>query len=226
VNAPVCTLCNPPQIALTFDDGPSDYTEQLLELLRSHHDTKATFFLVGQNVDSRSEIVRKIHAAGHAIGNHSYSHPDLGSLANEAEVKNELVKCEEAIKAALGGTAAPIRIFRAPRGDARGHVLSVADSLGLRTINWSAEAGDWREDPDSPGRPKSARGIVDELSGQIDSRKQGEIILLHDGHPPRETCWGGSRINRSEAIKATDELLKMYLGKRGFVTLSTEVQMT
>jgi peptidoglycan-N-acetylglucosamine deacetylase len=135
-------LSDPQKIALTFDDGPSEYTEPLLEVLRSHDDTKATFFLLGQNVELQSPIVRKIHAAGHAIGNHSYSHRNLSCL-NAEEVKHDLVKCDDAVKLALGGAVMPISIFRAPYGNTGGHILSVANSLGLRAINWSTDAGDW-----------------------------------------------------------------------------------
>jgi peptidoglycan/xylan/chitin deacetylase (PgdA/CDA1 family) len=221
--APIYTALSEPQkIALTFDDGPSEYTEPLLEVLRSHDDTKATFFLLGQNVELQGPIVRKIHAAGHAIGNHSYSHRNLSCL-NAEEVKHELVKCDDAVKLALGGTVMPISIFRAPYGNTGGHILSVANSLGLRAINWSADAGDWLKE--SQSRPKCAESIVNELSRRIDSGQQGEIVLLHDGYPPDEISEGPARTDRSEVVKATEQLLGKYLGKRQFVHLGPDVQM-
>jgi peptidoglycan/xylan/chitin deacetylase (PgdA/CDA1 family) len=112
---PIYTLSDPQKIALTFDDGPSEYTEPLLEVLRAHDGTKATFFLLGQNVELQTAIVRKIHAAGHAIGNHSYSHKNLCCL-DAAEVTQELVNCDDAVKLALGTASLSISIFRAPYG--------------------------------------------------------------------------------------------------------------
>jgi len=215
------TLSDPQKIALTFDDGPSEYTEPLLEVLQAHGDAKATFFLLGYKVELQGAIVRKIHAAGHTIGNHSYSHKNLSYL-DAAEVTQELIKCNDAIKLSLGTTAMSIGILRAPYGDEREHVLGVASSLGLRTINWSAEAGDWLGD--SQSGPKSAQSIVNQLSSDIDSRQQGEIVLLHDGYPPHESKnpW---RADRSEVVKTTERLLDKYLGKRQFVRLGSDVQM-
>jgi chitooligosaccharide deacetylase len=224
-HGPIYTLSDPQKIALTFDDGPSEYTEPLLEVLGAHDETKATFFLLGQNVELQGPIVRKIHAAGHAIGNHSYSHKNLQLCPDAAEVTKELVKCDDAIKLALGRTVMSIGIFRAPGGDEGGHVLSVARSLGLRTINWSAQAGDWKGDSHTQDRPKSAESIFNELSALIDSRQQGEIVLLHDGYPPYETSMGQSRTDRSEVVKATERLLCKYSGKRQFVRLGPDVQM-
>jgi peptidoglycan/xylan/chitin deacetylase (PgdA/CDA1 family) len=217
-----CALSDPQKIALTFDDGPSEYTESLLDVLRAHNDTKVTFFLLGQNVELQPAMVRKIHAAGHAIGNHSYSHKGL-HLLDAVDVTRELVECNDAIKRALHTTVMPLGIFRAPYGNADGHVLSVASSLGLRTIHWSAGSNDHLSD--SPGRPKSADNIVNDLSAEINSRQQGEIILLHDGYPPHEISLGPSRTDRSEAVKATERLLGRYLGKRQFVHLGPDVQM-
>jgi peptidoglycan/xylan/chitin deacetylase (PgdA/CDA1 family) len=222
---PIYTLSDPQKIALTFDDGPSEYTEPLLEVLRAHNDTKATFFLLGQNVELQGPIVRKIHAAGHAIGNHSYSHKNLESCLDAAEVTQDLVECDNAVKLALSRTVISIGIFRAPGGYEGGHVLNVANSLDMRTFNWSAQVGDWQGDWGNQSRPKSAESIVNELSALIDSRQQGEIVLLHDGYPPHESSRGISRTDRSEVVKATERLLDKYLGKRQFVHLGPDVQM-
>ncbi len=222
VHAPIYTALNDPQkIALTFDDGPSEYTELLLEVLRSHDDTKVTFFLLGQNIELQHAIVRKIHAAGHAIGNHSYSHKNLSCL-NAADVTQEIVKCDNAIKLALGTTDMSIGVLRAPYGDERGHVLGVASSLGLTTIHWSANPCDYLED--SPGRPKRAESMVKEVSELIDSNQHGEIVLFHDGYPPHESKNSG-RTDRSETVRATERLLEKYLGKRQFVPLGQNIQM-
>jgi peptidoglycan/xylan/chitin deacetylase (PgdA/CDA1 family) len=220
---PIRTLGDPQKIALTFDDGPSEYTEPLLEVLRAHGDAKATFFLLGHNVELQGAIVRKIHAAGHSIGNHSYSHKKDLCCLDATEVMQELVKCDDAVRLALGGTVMSISAFRAPYGNTGGHILSVANSLGLKTFNWSAVAYDWLGDSDS--RPKCAESIVNELSTCIDLSQQGEIVLLHDGYPLHEISLGPSRTDRSEVVKATGRLLDKYLGKRQFVHLGSDIQM-
>src|SRR5215471_12595764 len=87
---------DPGQMALTFDDGPNDpHTLQLLDLL-DKHGAKATFFLIGKYVRQRPEIVRAIQQAGHAIGNHTYNHPNL-IFASAARVRQELEDCRKAL---------------------------------------------------------------------------------------------------------------------------------
>ena len=90
-----------PYIAMTFDDGPNEkLTPRLLNLLAAHH-IKATFFVIGQNVVEHPEIVQRAAREGHEIGNHSWSHPNLGKMSDEG-VRRELQKTEDAIKSATG----------------------------------------------------------------------------------------------------------------------------
>src|SRR5215831_9886884 len=91
------------QLALTYDDGPNDpHTLRLLEVL-AKHDARATFFLIGQFVEQRPDIVREISQAGHAIGNHTFTHPRL-IFTSFAETKNQLQRCQDAIADATGET--------------------------------------------------------------------------------------------------------------------------
>ncbi len=91
------------RIALTFDDGPcSGYTEQILDILRSH-DVKATFFVCGQNVERCPEILRRVQAEGHTIGNHSYSHP-FPFFRSRAFFAREIDLTQEAIEKVTGRT--------------------------------------------------------------------------------------------------------------------------
>src|SRR6266481_3602788 len=130
---------DPQQIALTYDDGPNDpHTLHLLDVLAEHH-AKATFFLIGKYVRRRPDIARAIQAAGHAIGNHTYSHPNLIFLSASA-VRQELEDCNKALEDALG--ASPV-LFRPPFGGRRPAVLKTARSLGLAPIMWSVTAYDW-----------------------------------------------------------------------------------
>src|SRR3954451_6132497 len=85
-------LADPKQLALTYDDGPNDpHTLNLLDVL-AKHDVKATFFLIGKYVSAKPEIARRIAAAGHAIGNHTYTHPNL-FFCSAARIRKELSDC-------------------------------------------------------------------------------------------------------------------------------------
>src|SRR5262252_11184416 len=160
---------DPAQIALTFDDGPNDpHTLHLLDVL-ARHQAKATFFLIGQYVRRRPEIARAVQAAGHAIGNHTYSHPNLIFLS-AAQLRRELEDCRKALEDAIG---APAPLFRPPFGGRRPNVLRTARAMGLEPVMWSVTGFDWNAN--------SAESIVNKVVTQVDRRQQGEIVLLHDG---------------------------------------------
>src|SRR5207302_11052238 len=90
-----------PNIAMTFDDGPSaKLTPKLLDLLAAHH-IKATFFLIGQNVAENPEIVAREAREGHEVANHSWSHPNLGKMSDDG-VRGQLRKTDDAIRSAVG----------------------------------------------------------------------------------------------------------------------------
>jgi peptidoglycan/xylan/chitin deacetylase (PgdA/CDA1 family) len=227
----VCCLRDPNQIALTFDDGPNSdqsYTEQVLKILKDHDDTKATFFLIGEYVESRTEIVRKICAAGHAIGNHSYSHPNLESYTDPKQIQDQLEKCRNAIDRALHGIGRSGSLFRAPYGRMGGSVLEIAYRMGFKTIFWSADSKDYERDSGDRNKPMSAGDIVKTVSAAIDLKVRGEIVLLHDGCTAEEAVREETRKwrpNRDETVKATETLLRMYVGKRRFVALDSEVDI-
>jgi peptidoglycan/xylan/chitin deacetylase (PgdA/CDA1 family) len=194
---------DPGQIGLTFDDGPNDpHTQRLLDLL-AQHQAKATFFLIGKYVRQRPEIVRAIHAAGHAIGNHTYHHPNL-IFVSAARLRQELEDCRKALEDAIG---APAPLFRPPFGGRRPNVMRTARSLGLETVMWSVTGYDWSA--------KSAEEIVGKVTRQIDSRQrpQSEIVLLHDGSHL------GFGADRSRTVEATKVLLEKYSAGKRFVAV-------
>src|SRR6202140_1570578 len=159
------------QIALTYDDGPNDpHTLRLLDVL-AKHEAKATFFLIGKYVRQRPEIARAILAAGHQIGNHTYSHPNL-IFVSASRLRQELADCRKALEDALG---VPTSLFRPPFGGRRPVVLRTARAMGLQPIMWSVTAYDWSA--------KSPEAVVAKVTAQVDSRRkqQAEIVLLHDG---------------------------------------------
>ena len=115
------------QIALTYDDGPNDpHTLRLLEVLAKHN-VHATFFLIGRYVQQRPDIVREIVQAGHVVGNHTFTHPLL-IFMSEAEIRQELTQCRDALQDAIGE---PSNLFRPPFGGRRPAVLRIARELGL-----------------------------------------------------------------------------------------------
>ncbi len=194
---------DPGQMALTYDDGPNDpHTLRLLDVL-ARHEAKATFFLIGQYVRQRPEIARAIQGAGHEIGNHTYSHPNL-IFVSPAKLRQELQDCRKALEDAIG---IPAPLFRPPFGGRRPDVLKTVRSLGLLPVMWSVTAFDWSA--------KSPEEIVDKVARQVDGRrrKQGEIVLLHDGG---HLAFG---VDRSHTVAATSVLLEKYATKR-FVTVS------
>ncbi|MGC2743893.1 MAG: polysaccharide deacetylase family protein [Candidatus Angelobacter sp.] len=194
---------DPSEMALTFDDGPNDpHTMRLLDVLAKHN-ARATFFLIGRYVRQRPDIARAILAAGHEIGNHTDSHPNL-VLVSAGRLRQELSDCGKALEDALGEK---IALFRPPFGGRRPNVLRTARGMGLRPVMWSVSGHDWSA--------KSAAAIAEKVTRQVDACKkpQGEIVLLHDGG---HLAFG---IDRGFTVEAVRKLLEHYADKR-FVTVS------
>ena len=187
-----------PEIALTFDDGPNpDYTPQVLATLEQYH-VKATFFCVGRLIAQYPDLVKAEYADGHVIGNHSWSHPNLGLLSSN-EVATQLRQTSDIIQQTLG---VPPTFFRPPYGVFNTTVLTQANLMGLTTIIWNDEARDWL----MPG--------IDVISSRIlGLASNGAIILLHDG--------GG---NRYQTVKALPTIITTLRAKGyNFVTLQQMV---
>lgn len=171
--APVISQVSTSQkvVALTFDDGPlGESTAEILGILREKN-AKATFFVVGEQVEKYPKLVEQEIAEGHEVGNHSYSHPELTKL-RKGKIKEELDKTEKAIlKVAPKPT-----LFRPPGGFYNDTILQLNRDNEYITILWSIDPFDWR----SP----SVGEIVDTILKDI---KPGSIILLHDGKYPSAT---------------------------------------
>lgn len=186
---------DPAQFALTFDDGPNDpWTPRLLDLL-AQNTVHAAFFVIGNFVRQRPDLVRAIHAAGHLIGNHTVSHPWL-TLQSPRRVREELAGCNAAIEDALGER---VCFFRPPHGARRPDVLGAARELGLKPVLWNAMGFDWR--------PISAEQIAGHLDRGIARNRQrgrGSNLLLHDGG---HAAMGA---DRSRSVEATRLILERY----------------
>ncbi|NEB05087.1 polysaccharide deacetylase family protein [Streptomyces sp. SID13726] len=152
-------------VALTFDDGPSAaYTGTLLTYLAQYH-ARATFFTVGQNVAAHPELVRAEARAGHEVGNHSWSHPDLTKLGAE-QVAYQLNRTSAAIKAATG--TAPT-LFRPPYGAINS---TVRQATRLSPVLWTLDTEDWKY----PNAAKVAASVVSKV-------ERDDVVLMHDIHP-------------------------------------------
>ncbi|MBK9167503.1 MAG: polysaccharide deacetylase family protein [Bryobacterales bacterium] len=182
-------------VALTFDDGPSESTPDLLEIL-DRYGARATFFICGRNAERLPAVVREAAAAGHEIANHTYSHPLL-CFRTERFLFTELRRTQD-IAAELTGRAP--KFWRAPYGVRWFGARAVQRRLGLLGVMWTAIARDWRF---------SAAAIVARLA----KAGNGSILCLHDGRELTE------RPNIRETLRATAVLLPL-LRDRGF-TFST-----
>lgn len=156
--------------ALTFDDGPSRYTPALLDAL-AEYGIKATFFMLGKNVQLFPEIVRRIQAEGHEIGNHSWSHPNLRTLSLE-KLREQLCNTDRALRD-LGVT--PL-YMRPPYGAFDDRVVEVANELGIDIVLWSLDSYDWKRLPSDYAKLRSTRGTV------YDDGALRGIFLFHDIH--------------------------------------------
>jgi len=177
------------QIALTYDDGPNDpHTPRLLEVL-AKHDVRATFFMIGRYVRERPDIVREVARAGHAIGNHTFTHPLL-IFESAAETRTQLLDCRAALQDAIGEHS---NLFRPPFGGRRPATLRIARELGLETIMWNVTGYDWYAPPAAEIEKKVARQM-----------RGGDVILLHDGG---HRAMGA---DRAQTVIATDNLIPRY----------------
>lgn len=150
-------------VALTFDDGPSEYTPGFLQVLREK-EVVGTFFEVGQEMPGREDVMREILAQGSELGDHTMNHveyPGYSQIAGAAARIQEYTHFRPCL-------------FRPPGGGVNSSVIATAGSLGLRTINWDVDPRDWS----TPGT-----GAI--YSTIVGNARPGSIILMHDGGGPR-----------------------------------------
>jgi len=155
-------------IALTFDDGPSESTPRVLELLEKYR-IPATFFQIGANVERLPDIARAVHSGGHEIGNHSHTHPLLCFQSAEF-IYREFARAQRAIADATGFSPT---LLRAPFGARWFGFRPAQRRLGLQGVMWTAIGYDWRLKADT---------IVDRMLPGVTS---GAILCLHDGREVR-----------------------------------------
>lgn len=160
-----------PEIALTFDDGPSPaYTLRVLAILKQYH-VNATFFDIGRQVQAYPDLVRMELKDGNDVGNHTWTHPDMPLLTGK-EMRAQIQQTSDAITKAIG--VRPI-YMRPPYGDISARVLPIINDFGLTTVIWNDEARDW-----------SLPGTSVIVTRILNLARNGAIILLHDGGGVRE----------------------------------------
>lgn len=164
-------------VALTFDDGPSKYTPEILEILRSYG-IRGTFFFIGQNMKYYPATVRQAYLDGNVIANHTYSHPWLTKRSDE-QIDNELITTNKIIHNIIGECAT---LFRPPYGACSARTAKAISDLGFISIGWSDMANEFDVNH------TTAEKIASEI---IMYARPGGIIGLHDG--------GG---NRAKSVKA------------------------
>jgi peptidoglycan-N-acetylglucosamine deacetylase len=191
---------SPRAVALTFDDGPWPvHTQAVLHVLRRFH-VRATFFMVGTQIERYPELVREVERQGHEIGNHTMHHPESPPMADmiDRRVAAELSDAN----ALLGDDHVHPTVFRPPGGSYDDAVIEQARLQGMRTVLWSVDPEDW----------KASRTRKDIVRSVLKHVRAGSIVLLHDG--------GG---DARHTIAALPDIIR-GIRKRGFrfVTVPSE----
>jgi len=153
-----------PMVALTFDDGPSQHTLRILDVLEQHN-ARATFFTIGNLLDSRGEIAVRSFNLGCEIIGHSWDHKDLTRLTEE-QIKRQILDTNAAVEAITG---VETRMFRPPYGAVNDRLRAVSQELGFAIINWSVDPKDWRD--------RDANLVANAILRSVHDKA---IILSHD----------------------------------------------
>ena len=174
------------QVCLTFDDGPAEYTVAILDVLKKHG-VKAAFFVIGHKCEEQRELLKRIIAEGHLIGNHSYSHTNNLGWASTGKIREEIEQTNMIIKNSTG--LAP-RYFRPPFGVTNPNIASAVGLLGMKSVGWSIRTYDTVV--------KDADRLVSKVNSRLNQK--GNIILMHD------TC--------KESVEALEKII-FLCKKRG-----------
>ena len=153
------------QIALSFDDSPTDGTAQVLAILKAHK-VKATFFIVGVHAAARPDLLRQIVQEGHAIGNHSYCHEHMLPMRSAEAILADIRQCSRTIQDIVGVTP---QMYRPPFGVVNPAIAQAVAACGLPCVGWSLRSFDT-----ATPRPERL------LSRIVRRLKPGAIVLLHD----------------------------------------------
>lgn len=160
----------PGTVALTFDDGPSPYTPQILAILKKYN-VKATFFMVGTNAKKYPELVKQVYAEGHVIASHSMTHPQLTHLSDQA-LEWEVATPNKIIYEIIGQKP---KCLRYPFGMSNEHVRTVIRKNGMVPVPMGFNSFDYNR----PGTDKIISWVLKNIYSK-------QVILMHDGYDKRE----------------------------------------
>jgi peptidoglycan-N-acetylglucosamine deacetylase len=169
-NYHVRTFCGNPKIgenvvALTFDDGPTEVTPQVLDILKSHH-AQATFFCIGKRVVAHPDLVQRLVAEGHTIGNHTFTHAHTFDFYRKPQVVAELEQTDAAITNIIGRR--PV-YFRPPNGVTNPSIRRALAATGHRVIGWNIRSMD--------GVNRDEGKVLANIKKRL---QPGGVILMHD----------------------------------------------
>lgn len=153
------------EIALTFDDGPTEFTPKFLDILKENH-IKATFFCIGKQIEKHPEIFKRIISEGHTIGNHTYSHSNQTGFLSSAKMVEEIKKCDEVM---LKTGNLRTDLYRPPFGVTNPNIAKAIRQTGKKSIGWNVRSLDTITEDENRIYRKVTKGL-----------KPGSIILLHD----------------------------------------------
>lgn len=153
------------QVALTFDDGPATYTSVILDVLKNES-VQAAFFSIGKNAVANPEMVKRWHADGHLIGNHSYDHGFNFDWKTSKAMQEEINKTNNAIMQIAGVTP---KLFRPPYGVTNPNLAKAITRSGMYSIGWNVRSFD-----------TTAKNKADLETRILNRLKGGDIVLLHD----------------------------------------------
>ncbi|MBP1970522.1 peptidoglycan/xylan/chitin deacetylase (PgdA/CDA1 family) [Virgibacillus natechei] len=190
------------RVALTFDDGPDPrFTPEVLDVLEEY-DVPATFFLVGSRVEEHPDLVNRIHEEGHAIGNHTYSHPNLPEEEEGiGRLQWEVRETEDAIADVIGFQP---RHFRSPYGMLNEELVEALGEMNHTVVGWNVDSLDWKQ--------ISTEVIIDNV---LSNTGPGSIILMHDAGDS-----GFEDEDLSSTARALDEIIsKLQADGIEFVTV-------
>ncbi|ADQ14458.1 polysaccharide deacetylase family protein [Halanaerobium hydrogeniformans] len=155
-------------VALTFDDGPHpSYTEKILDIL-DEYEIKASFFMIGNRVGRYPGLVEKVANKGHYVGNHSYNHPNLSNMKDEAVFAEEIYPTSEIIEEVTGNYP---KIIRPPYGSITDSQIEYLKEENWQIINWSVDTFDWKSELNDPQQ------MYEEI---VKHHHPGMVILMHD----------------------------------------------
>ena len=165
-------------VALTFDDGPKpEFCQPILDIL-DKYGAKATFFVVGKEAQDNPDLIMRMENNGHEIGNHTYSHTSVKD-SPVGDALSDIQKCSEVIYNITGKQP---KYFRPPGGGFNQALSKGLKRMGLRTVYWSLNAGDFIDITSGDEVPDDFQKMADALSKKIiDNAQPGDVILLHNG---------------------------------------------